>query len=474
MRIEHAARYDVGADAVVIQALTVTDRGVVQEAQRWTTGRRGPAIDDPAELGQADLSTFATEAIVIGARALAATAQTIEARAVEQMLRDVGERTADAASKAAELTGRAVRDASETVVRVATDATKAITEADQKSRRELCSAVEAARREMATEIQRLFGGDSPELLDRLQPLLSRFGTSLEAQVRTTTGELLDRTARQLDPADPTSPMARHAAALAAQQETVARQIATSHSDLAAKVDELTTMLRIREARAAVARVTPIKGASFEAQIHKLVEDIAAGLGDDYADTTTKTGLLPRSRKGDGVLSVEGGSTRIVLEVTDSIRTGWGDYLDEAERNRAASGALGVVRTPEQNGGRTVRVLGPRRIILSFDPDQDDPELLRTVLLLLRTVAIAATTRTGAGEIATAEEKITEAITRLEKVDAVKKLADGIQKNAAKIDSECAGITMGIHRLLDEALIALAQTGGAMAAGEAGDVEPGAA
>jgi hypothetical protein len=293
-------------------------------------------------------------------------------------------------------------------------------------------------------------------------------------VRTTTGELLDRTARQLDPADPTSPMARHAAALAAQQETVARQIATSHSDLAAKVDELTTMLRIQEARAAVARVTPIKGASFEAQIHKLVEDIAAGLGDEYADTTTKAGLLSRSRKGDGVLSVEGGSTRIVLEVTDSIRTGWGDYLDEAERNRAASGALGVVRTPEQNGGRTVRVLGPRRIILSFDPDQDDPELLRTVLLLLRTVAIAATTKTEAGEIATAEEKITEAITRLEKVDAVKKLADGIQKNAAKIDSECAGITMGIHRLLDEALIALAETGGAMTAREARDVEPGAA
>ena len=164
-------------------------------------------------------------------------------------------------------------------------------------------------------------------------------------------------------------------------------------------------------------------------------------------------------------------------MTDSTRTGWGDYLDEAERNRAASAALGVVRTPEQNAGRTVRVLGPRRIVLSFDPDADDPELLRTVLLVLRTVAITATTattRTGAAEIATAEEKITEAVARLGKIDAVKKLADGIQQNAVKIGSECAGISAGIHRLLDEALTALSGAGDTTAGSSVRDVEPGAA
>jgi hypothetical protein len=41
--------------------------------------------------------------------------------------------------------------------------------------------------------------------------------------------------------------------------------------------------------------------------------IAAGLGDDYADTTAKDGFVPRSKKGDGVLGVEGGPTRVVLE-----------------------------------------------------------------------------------------------------------------------------------------------------------------
>jgi hypothetical protein len=42
----------------------------------------------------------------------------------------------------------------------------------------------------------------------------------------------------------------------------------------------------------------------------------------------------------------------------------------------------------------------------FDPARDDSDLLRTVVMLLRTTAIAAAGRHGADEIATAEEKVT--------------------------------------------------------------------
>ncbi|MFL6129322.1 MAG: hypothetical protein ACJ73E_09680 [Mycobacteriales bacterium] len=202
------------------------------------------------------------------------------------------------------------------------------------------------------------------------------------------------------------------------------------------------------------RVTPNKGVAFEERIHDLLASIAVGLGDEYADTTSQDGLLPRSKKGDGVLSVQGGPTRVVLEMTDSRRTGWSDYLDEAERNRGAAAALGIVRTPEQNVSQTIRVLGPRRIVMSFNPDEDDPELLRTAVMLLRTVALVATGRTGSAEVTTAEERIAEALAHLDKLDTVKKLANGIQRNATKIDGECAGISAAIHRLLAEALAAL--------------------
>ncbi len=109
----------------------------------------------------------------------------------------------------------------------------------------------------------------------------------------------------------------------------------------------------------------------------------------------------------------------------------------------------------------MRVLGPCRIVASFDPDHDDPQLLRTIVMLLRTVAIAAT----------AEEKIAEALSQLDKINTVKKLASGIQKNASKIDSECAGIRAAIERLLNLALSAL---GGAASANATDDFAAGAA
>ena len=450
----YGARFGPLGDAVVIEGLTTTNTDVVLEAKRWTTGRRGALVDEPEELAQADLTTFAEEALAIGARALAATAQTTEARAVEQMLKDVGDRTADATREAAEATGRATREASETLTRVAAETKKAITEADRQHRDELTGAVGTAKQEMASEMRRLFGGESPELLARLQPMLDRFGGVVEKSMRTSTSELLEKATKQLDPADPTSPLARHTAALTEQHQALVRHVEKHHGELTTKVDELVTTLRVKEARTTLANITPIKGGSFEGTVHALMQGIAAGLGDEYVDTTSTVGQVPRSKKGDGLLRVIGDEARVVLEMTTSPRTGWSDYFDEAERNRGAAAALGIVRDPSQNGGQTIRVLGTRRVVLAFDPEEDDPELLRTAVLLLRTVALAASARTGAGELATAEERILDAITQLEKLDGIKKLAGGIQKNATKIEGECTSIAVSVQRLLDEALAAL--------------------
>ena len=438
-----------------IDDLLLDDRAVVDEARRWTTGPRGPVVDDVDVLAGADLSVFVTEAMIIGCHALAVTGQAADVRAVEQAVKDVGEKTADAASRAAGVTERAAREAASTVAKVAADAKNAIAEADRQTRTELTAAVESARTGLLGEMGRLFGGERPELLDRLRPMLDRFGVELDARLRDSAAELLEKTSRQFDPADPASPMARHAAALVQQQGAFATQLEKSYAELAAKVEEVATAMKVREARAAMLDLSPTKGAPYEEALHRLMSSVAVGLGDEYADTRTTIGLVPHSRKGDGVLAVAGGVARVLVEMTDSARSGWNDYLDEAERNRGAVAALGIVRTPEQNAGQAIRVLGPRRIVISFDPEHDDPQLLRTVVLLLRTVALAATARTGTAELATAEERIGEAIAHLEKIDAVKTLAGSIQRNATKIDRDCTTIAVAIARLLNQALAALA-------------------
>ncbi|BBZ38607.1 hypothetical protein MCNS_16700 [Mycobacterium conspicuum] len=458
------AHFDDALTAIEIDRLTVQDKDVVREAQRWTGGERGPVVDDPDTLTAADLSAFAVEAIKIGAHALSATGQAQESRLLEQMLKDVGEKAADSTSKAAEATERAVKSASEAVGKAAADAKKAITEADAASRKEFTESVAAAKRDLNAEVRRIFGGENPELLERLQPVLDKFGTDLDAKVKASTSDLLAKAVKQFDPSDPTSPMAKHAADLGARQQQLTEQIDKNHADVVKKVDELMTALKVQEAKATLAKVTPIKGDTFENQINAVLSEIAVGLGDEYTDTRSIVGAVPRSKKGDGVLHIDGDSARIVIEMTDSTRPGWAEYFDEAERNRVAGAALGLVRTTEQNGGKSIRVLGARRILLAFDPGSDDPELVRTAVMLLRTAAIAAATRKGAHQIATAEEKIAEAIAQLEKLDDVKKTASSIQKNATKIENSCTTINSGIQRLLGDALTALTEA--------RADAEPG--
>ena len=114
MDTNRTAHLDDDATALVVEHLTVRDKDVVREAQRWTTGERGPVVDDAEVLADADLTEFVSEAVQIGAHALSATGQAQDARALERMLKDVGDKTADSTAKAAEATGRAVKDATET------------------------------------------------------------------------------------------------------------------------------------------------------------------------------------------------------------------------------------------------------------------------------------------------------------------------------------------------------------------------
>jgi hypothetical protein len=74
------AHFDDTLTAIKIDGLTLRDKDVAREAQRWTSGERGPIVDDPTTLATTDLSEFVIEAVKIGAHALSATAQAQESR----------------------------------------------------------------------------------------------------------------------------------------------------------------------------------------------------------------------------------------------------------------------------------------------------------------------------------------------------------------------------------------------------------
>ena len=452
------ASYDGSGPAVVIHDLTVNHPAVCSEAARWATGQRGPAVGTD-ELADVDLSVFVTQALAVGAQAIAAAGGVQDTYNLEQLVSDVGTRTAQTSAKAAEATTAVVKSASDGMQKASTDAKNAITEAGALARKGFGETVESARKDLRDEINRLVGGDSPELVARLSPLLESFGRDVNERVAKQTGELFDKAAKQFDPDDPTSPMAKNRRELQHQQESLTATVEKNHKELAVKVDQLTTAVKVATAAAdatsAIAKVTPIKGDSYASSIHRVMQQIATGLGDEYTDTGSVTGVIPRCKKGDGLLTIDGGEAHVVLEMTDSVRPGWNDYLDEAERNRQATASLGLVPDLSQNTGQSIRVLGSRRIVMVFDPARDDIGLLRTVVQLLRVGAIAASSRRDSEGLETAEERIMEARAMLSKVNVIRTASGSIRKNADKIELECDSVQTGVDRLLSQALNALA-------------------
>jgi hypothetical protein len=453
-----AATYDPATPAVLIRHLTVTDQAVCAEATRWSTGARSTTAA-AGDLAGADLTAFVTQALAVGAQAIAGAGGVQDTYNLERLVTDVGRRTAASTSQAASATAQVVNDASEAMQKASTEARKAIAEAGESARTGFATSVEAAQASLREELIRLLGGDSPELITRLGPLMDKFGREVDERAARQTTELFDRAAKQLDPDDPTTPLAKHQRALARQQQTLAESIEKNHLALASKVEQLTSAVQVNAAAAAesaaLSKVTPLKGVTYAHDVHAVMQDVAAGLGDEYTDTGALTGAVARSKKGDGLLTVEGGPARVVLEMTDSARTGWNAYLDEAERNREAAASLGLVRQTAQNAGHSIRALTGRRIVMAFDPQTDDPSLLRTVVQLLRVAAVAASARQDSGGIRTANERIDEALAVISTIDGIRKAAGSIRKGADTIETQGADLQTTLARLLTQARTALA-------------------
>lgn len=454
-----AATFDSTRPAVVINHVDVTDTEVVSEARRWSTGRRGATVGLD-EMGDADLSAFVVQSMAVGARAIAGAGSAQDTFELERLVAEVGEKTAESSAQAANATVKAATGAAETMGKAAAEARKAIAESEAATRKAFAETVERSTRALRDEVERLVGGENPELLARLAPVLDAAGRKMGEQAFEQTDKLLAKVSRQFDPADPTSPFAKQAAALADQQRALTASMDKNHLALVGKVDELAKAVEVakaaRSAADRTASVTPLKGGTFESEVNAVMENIATGLGDEYAQTGGVAGTIQRCFKGDGVLTAGSGQARVVVEMHDSTDARvWNEYLEIAERNRQALASIGIVRNAEQNKGQTIRVLGSRRVIVAFDPMANDIDLLRTVVQLVRTAALAASARRDVEGLETAEESIQAALSLLDGINKIRKASGSVRKSADSIDKECNTVQTGIARHLGVALDALA-------------------
>lgn len=454
-----AASFDPNGPAVVIDHLELTDIEVTSEARRWSTGRRRAAVA-ATEMADADLRAFVVQSMAVGARAIAGAGSAQDTFDLERLVAEVGSKTVESSTRAAEATAKAASGAAETMGKATEAARKVIAETEAASRKSFAETVEVSTKALRDEVERLVGGDDPELLAKLAPVLDAAGRKMGEQAFEQTDKLLAKVSRQFDPADPTSPFAKQAAALADQQKSLTASMDKNHLALVGKVDELAKAVEVQKAAEAAAAktasVTPLKGDTFESQINAVMDQIAVGLGDEYVETGGFAGAIARCKKGDGVLDVAAGQAKVVIEMHDSTDgRGWNEYLDIAEQNREAYASVGVVRTVAQNKGQTIRVFSSRRLVIAFDPMTDDTDLLRTVVHLVRASAIAASSRRDVEGLATAEESIQSAMTLLDGINTIRKASGSVRKGADTIDKECNSVQTGITRHLGVALDTLA-------------------
>lgn len=454
-----AAHCDPDEPALIIEQLAITDVEVLTEARHWSAGRRGPAVD-LGELAGADLTAFVRQALSVGARAIAGAGDAQDTYQLEQLVHEVGTRTVESTNQATEATAKAVDGAVQLLSQTSEAMRKAILDSEQASRRGFMDNVEKSNATLRAEVERIFGGSNPELLAQLRPVLDEAGQRIRAQAMEQTESLLAKVGRQFDPADPTSPFAKQAAVLAGQQQALTEELRTHHSALATKVEELARAVEVQKAaktaRSQAEQATTLKGSGFEAEVDAVLERLAVSMGDEYTATGNFPGALGTSKKGDGVIVIGGDQARVVVEMHDSSgpQRQWNSYLEEAERNRKAAASIGIVRDTTQNAGQLIRVLSPRRLIVAFDPGGDSEDLLRTVVLLMRTAAVTASARRDTEGLDTAEENLTAAMDLLNGLGDVKKSVEAIRRNATTIDSQAETLQTGITRHLGIALDAL--------------------
>ena len=456
--------YDPRASQIVITQLEISDPEIIIEAHHWSEGRRGTAVTDD-QLAGADLAPFVRQALATGVKAIAAAAGTTEIATHQRLITELGDRAEASSQRAADLIGQAA-EVTEKAARVTSDETrKVVSETAEKMRSDIRTALTETIADLRRELVALTGDDAP-VATAAKTAVAKAGEDLQARLDRRLGEAVTGITQKFDHRDPTSPLGHLVTTLRAEQQAVVTEFGKHQQEVLDRLETIQTNLTVAaataEATAKATAASTLKGLPYQEAVHSVISAQAAALGDDYEDTSARTGHISGNKKGDGLLTVldqpgaPDGVARVVMEMTNSVaRRDWVSYFDACERNRGAVASIGFVRTPEQvPGGGLVRLFGARRIVVAFDPEQDGPALLRSVILLLRSQACLAVARSSGAQARTAEEKLAEATELLEKLPDLQRIATTTRSNADKVVNGLGSLHTALARLLADAMTAL--------------------
>ena len=288
------------------------------------------------------------------------------------------------------------------------------------------------------------GEDSPlrsAMLKSLDDAKEKIHNDIKTQVSDQKREI----AELLDPASPGSPL---------------RSLSDKLDALGGAVEKVQLEVAKEIAVAEVVEGGVVGGLDYEAEAVSVVQRIAAMGGDDCELTGHVTGRVPRSKKGDGVVDLKVGATvadRIVVEAKNSPLTkpDWERERVGSKENRAANGFIGLCKHLEDmpNASRLM-ILDAKSIVVAFDPERDDAQLLYLVYQMVKLNTLSSSGRLDELNIVEVRRGLDDALKALEKFDSLTKHASAIENSAAAIKRDALAIRTVIEERLGQAQIAM--------------------
>jgi hypothetical protein len=258
------------------------------------------------------------------------------------------------------------------------------------------------------------------------PVRKAISTSLEAMLKRL-NESVDKSLKSqnegieklLDPENPTSPL---------------RGLRTQLDGITQIVRDLQQAEQIENAEDAIKDNAPIGGVEYEKRAVDALISVVNKLGDTCESTGATEGYVKRNKMGDAVAEFATGigqKIRIVFEAKDSALTieKWRKEMEGSLKNRRAEGFIGLCKSTElmPTKGQRLWIDGMKSVVIAFDPEHDDPELLRSIYQFVK-----LTTMTRSGELG--ENQAAKLLDHLQSSIKVIKKFDDANRNLTSLDT----------------------------------------
>jgi len=252
-------------------------------------------------------------------------------------------------------------------------------------------------------------------------------------------------AQMLDPLNPQSPL---------------RSLTQKIDDVTKSVAEVRTAQLEKDTKVEALERGIFGGMEYEEVAFKSLQQIAALAGDDCESTGSTTGRIPRNKMGDATVDLKVGPSvfaRMVMEAKNKKLTkkDWESERDGSLENRGATGFIGLCKHLEDmpNGNRFL-VINGKSIVLAFDPEVDDIQLLYVVYGMVKLATLSESGSVDDVNIAEVNHHLEETLRSLEKFDTITKSAAMIITQGQKIKDEASDLKVTMKANLDAAKTAM--------------------